>query len=128
MNDRIQRLQELRKKAIKQEQISQLQFQGIVEDCSRLLESLEPTKRKLWLVDVLNEMYLEQQSICPLCGTKMEYNDFEVDHIIPIKWGGGNESSNIQLVHAKCNRDKGSRVSPSDLLRYLEDRFQNLRC
>ncbi|MNJ04230.1 HNH endonuclease [compost metagenome] len=71
-------------------------------------------------------MYVEQNGICPECGLKMSHGDFEVDHKVPHKFGGGNESSNIQLVHPKCNRLKGESVDTSVLLRYLENRAQNL--
>jgi 5-methylcytosine-specific restriction endonuclease McrA len=124
--DRIERLQELKKEAKRQEQTSYYSFLSEVADSANILNLLAPQKRKFWIADVLDEMYVQQNAICPICGLKMNHGDFEVDHIVPHKFGGGNESSNIQLVHPKCNRIKGESVEPSVLLRYLEDRFQNL--
>lgn len=43
--------------------------------------------------------------ICQCCGT---YNNLEFDHIIPYSCGGGNESSNIQLLCMSCNRSKSN--------------------
>lgn len=56
----------------------------------------------------------------------MEPHGYEVDHIIPFKYGGGNERTNIQLARPPCNLQKGSTVDPHDLLKYLEDRYMNL--
>jgi 5-methylcytosine-specific restriction endonuclease McrA len=53
-------------------------------------------------------------------------SDINVDHVIPFSWGGGNERANIQVVHSVCNRQKGRKVDPIDLLIYLEDRYMNL--
>ncbi|WP_309266221.1 HNH endonuclease [Aeromonas salmonicida] len=124
--DRIERLLELKNEAKRQEKTSYYGVFSEVSECANLLNSLDPQKRKPWLADVLNEMYVEQNGICPECGLKMSHGDFEVDHKVPHKFGGGNESSNIQLVHPKCNRLKGESVDTSVLLRYLENRAQNL--
>lgn len=124
--DRLERLKELQDQAKNQEQTSYYSVFSEVSDCANILNTLDPQKRKPWLTDVLNDMYVKQKGICPECGLKMDHNDYEVDHKVPHKFGGGNESSNIQLVHPKCNRLKGSSVDTSVLLRYLEDRYQNL--
>jgi 5-methylcytosine-specific restriction endonuclease McrA len=50
----------------------------------------------------------------------------EVDHIIPISYGGDNERSNLRLVNRGPNRSRGNRgTDPVDLLRYLEDMYMN---
>ncbi|WP_412546997.1 HNH endonuclease [Photobacterium toruni] len=127
MTNLTNRLQKVREQAKRQETISQYKFQSEVKDCANILNALDPTKRRPWIIDVLNEMYTDQRGLCAICGHHMEHGDYEVDHKIPHKYGGGNESSNIQLTHTKCNREKGSSVDPALLLRYLEDRFQNLK-
>ena len=127
MNDNIDRLKRLREIARRQEKISQYTFQADVRECANILNSIDPAKRKPWLVEVILEMYADQNGLCALCGKHMDDGEYEVDHIVPHKYGGGNESTNIQLAHISCNREKGSSVDPSLLLRYLEDRYQNLK-
>lgn len=122
--DRIDRLNRIQQPAKRQETTSFYSATSTVIECANLLNVLDPQRRKPWLSDVLTEMYVQQNGICPECGLKMANDDYEVDHIIPHKYGGGNESSNIQLVHPSCNRLKGEKVDPSVLLRYLEDRLQ----
>ena len=95
-------------------------------DASEILRAIDPNQRKLWLAEVLEEKYDEQNKLCALCGESLAHGKWEVDHIIPHCYGGGNERANIQLVHPECNRSKGKQVDPHDLLRYLEDRFMNL--
>jgi 5-methylcytosine-specific restriction endonuclease McrA len=33
-----------------------------------------------------------------------------IDHIYPVSRGGGDELSNLQVTHSRCNMAKGSRV------------------
>lgn len=89
------------------------------------LRELNPNQRRLWIADVLDELYDEQGGLCPLCGKRLDRANFDVDHKIPFCYGGGNERGNIQLTHGSCNRRKQKAVSPHDLLNYLEDRLMN---
>lgn len=44
------------------------------------------------------------------CGCRQDLgNDYHLDHIMPIFLGGVNEDSNIQLLTAKCNKQKHSK-------------------
>ena len=125
MNDQFDRLTKIRKTAKHQEMLSQLNYQAVVRECADIINQLDPNSRRPWLYQVLQEMYVNQGGICPLCGKLMELGEYEVDHIVPLALGGGNESSNIQLTHGRCNRKKGISINPDVLLRYLEDRYQN---
>ena len=73
--DRIERLLELKNEAKRQEKTSYYGVFSEVSECANLLNSLDPQKRKPWLADVLNEMYVEQNGICPECGLKMSHGD-----------------------------------------------------
>jgi 5-methylcytosine-specific restriction endonuclease McrA len=56
--------------------------------------------------------------ICALCGNPIDMEappytpmSCEVDHIIPISRGGAAyDIDNLQLTHAKCNRQKSNRL------------------
>lgn len=44
--------------------------------------------------------------ICGICGEPVEYDDFEVDHIIALAKGGSHSYENTQPAHSICNRRK----------------------
>lgn len=50
-----------------------------------------------------------QQHRCAICLGPMGYFDSHVDHIVPRAAGGGDETTNLQLVHMSCNLRKGPR-------------------
>ena len=74
-------------------------------------------RRKLRL-----ELFLSQNGSCALCQKdlpplSLDRDQLEnpnqyptLDHIIPTSKGGTNRVSNLQLVHNKCNNDKGDRI------------------
>lgn len=45
---------------------------------------------------------------CVYCGD--EDGPFEVDHVVPLKWGGTSEESNLVVACQLCNHDKGSQL------------------
>lgn len=48
--------------------------------------------------------------ICGICGEEIkEFDDCQVDHIIPWSKGGRTIPENAQLTHARCNASKGNR-------------------
>jgi CRISPR/Cas system Type II protein with McrA/HNH and RuvC-like nuclease domain len=102
-------------------------FWGTVVECSDILKELDPNHRRLWLSELIQDLYREQKGKCGICGRKVEWGDHHVDHIIPFCYGGGNEPANLQIAHPHCNRSKRKEVDPWDLLRYLEGRYLNLR-
>lgn len=48
--------------------------------------------------------------VCQLCGGDIPEGDLHIDHIHPVALGGGDELSNLQTAHSKCNISKGTRV------------------
>lgn len=52
---------------------------------------------------------LESQSYaCALSGVKLDIDTAELDHKVPLARGGTNDLSNLQWVHKKINRAKGT--------------------
>lgn len=97
-----------------------------VMQCATILKEIHPTKRRLWLAEVVDELYEEQNGLCPLCNSQLEPESMQVDHIIPFTYGGGNERTNLQLAHQACNNRKRAKVDTQELLTYLESRYMNL--
>jgi len=101
------------------------EFWAEVVGCSDLVKQIRSPKRRLWLTDVIEELWQQQKGKCALSGEPLEPN-FEVDHIIPFSYGGGNERGNLRLVDRDSNRRRGNRgTDPTELLRYLEDAYMN---
>ena len=46
---------------------------------------------------------------CELCGISIEERAIEIDHIIPRKHGGSDETTNLQALCYLCNANKGAR-------------------
>lgn len=59
-----------------------------------------------------------EQYHCRFCGVPMDFefhnrpNSAQVDHIIPYRLGGTDDSSNLQILCRRCNQSKGARHAP----------------
>jgi len=61
------------------------------------------------------KLFTLQRGMC-VCGCKQPLGDnYHLDHILPIKLGGGNTDDNIQLLTATCNMQKGAK-HPDDFM------------
>jgi 5-methylcytosine-specific restriction endonuclease McrA len=76
------------------------------------------------ILNVVSELYQAQNGLCALCNADLEMTLMQVDHIIP--YGGGNERTNLQLAHGKCNNQKRANVRTWDSIEYLESQYMNL--
>jgi 5-methylcytosine-specific restriction endonuclease McrA len=67
--------------------------------------------RKAVTRKVKQAVYAKMQSIgnvCPLCGQPiLPIDKVHIDHILPVRFGGTNDPSNLQVVHEICNLTKG---------------------
>ena len=55
---------------------------------------------------------------CFFCGLPLG-DDITIEHLVPIKCGGGNHIANICLSHSECNKNAGS-LSVSQKIKYRE--------
>ncbi|KAA0686209.1 HNH endonuclease [Azospirillum brasilense] len=97
-----------------------------VEECSSILKEIAPGRRRPWMAHVIAQIYDEQGGVCPWCSEPLDFGHWHVDHRVPFTFGGGNERGNLQVLHPRCNQQKGDAVDVFDLLKYLEDRYMNL--
>lgn len=56
------------------------------------------------------KLWADQNGVCPLCDERLPVDSdaTEVDHIIPVSRGGTSAIENLQVVHPRCNRVKGT--------------------
>ncbi len=58
---------------------------------------------------IKDRLYAEQRGKCVLCSRRFPKDIFEIDHIMPVARGGGNDIRNLQILCPPCNRRKGAR-------------------
>jgi 5-methylcytosine-specific restriction endonuclease McrA len=116
---------DIRRRAERLERQSRYEFEATVIDAAREVQRVSPSPPRRPCTSVeINGMREEQSGLCSLCGEPLDGAE-EVDHKVPVAYGGGNERTNLQLAHKGCNRQKRAQVDPHDLLRYTEDRYRN---
>lgn len=49
-----------------------------------------------------------QRGVCPCCNKPLN-GEYHSDHIMPLALGGSNTDDNMQLLHPKCNLQKGAK-------------------
>lgn len=74
-------------------------------------KNITPSSRKKVHPGVVSSLMKEQKRKCKACGTPVstgDYSNCDVDHIIPLVYGGTNDPSNLQIVCVPCHRKKSS--------------------
>ena len=64
--------------------------------------------------DLVKRLLKLQKGMCPCCRTPLN-GEYHSDHIMPLALGGTNTDANMQLLHPKCNLQKGSK-HPDDFM------------
>jgi 5-methylcytosine-specific restriction endonuclease McrA len=58
----------------------------------------------------IDQLWINQKSLCWWCGKKLDKSKFHVDHRIPLSRDGSNEPENLCLSCPKCNMSKGNKM------------------
>lgn len=66
------------------------------------------TKRIVFPSDVRQNIYEKGNGRCAICGKKIKYKDFTIDHILPLDRGGDNDITNLQPTCRSCNELKSN--------------------
>ncbi len=72
-------------------------------------------KRTNIKLEVRKDVYRKTKGYCALCGNFVDYEDFTLDHIIPLSKGGTNDISNLQCACKVCNNIKTD-ILPDEFL------------
>jgi 5-methylcytosine-specific restriction endonuclease McrA len=103
----------------------------LVDELVTLVRELDPIRRQtLWSAELVRFIAQRQDWICLACGKEipsLHERAHHVDHVVPWSLAGGNEPSNLQILHVSCNLSKGQRCELDVLIRYLHGRLMNLR-
>ena len=62
--------------------------------------------RKGFSAEIRNDVYERTQGKCALCGKFVRFDQFTIDHIIPLAKGGTNDRNNLQCTCKRCNAMK----------------------
>jgi hypothetical protein len=52
------------------------------------------------------EIYKRDNAICGICNDLVPWDEYELDHVIPLISGGLHVAANVQVSHGRCNRRK----------------------
>lgn len=79
-------------------------------------------RRKNYSPDVKRMVYIKSGGRCSICGKRMDLNDCNLDHRIPLSKGGIDAVENLDYVHVQCNLIK-SNLLPDELEKETRDIF-----
>lgn len=80
------------------------------------------TKRKVFTQEERAEIYRKTKGYCYLCGDFVDYNNFEVEHKIPLSKGGTNDIDNLFCSCHVCNSIKQD-IYPEDFMERITKIF-----
>ena len=83
---------------------------------------VKKNKRKKLSLSQRKIIYEKSNGYCQLCGRKMLYDNFTVDHIIPLGRGGTNDMDNLQGVCKVCNEFKAN-IFPEQFIDRITEIF-----
>jgi hypothetical protein len=66
------------------------------------------------------EIYERDNGQCYICDKKLEFDSFELDHLIPVARNGNNDGTNLAVSCKFCNRSRGTKLG----IRQLEKLFE----
>ena len=83
------------------------------------IQPVKKIKRKTFDKTTRKSIYNNSGCRCQICGRLITYDDFTIDHIIPLAKGGTNNMSNLQSSCVRCNSIKAD-VLPDDFNSLIE--------
>lgn len=73
-------------------------------------------------------IYNKFKGKCGICGKFVPYNEYTIDHIIPLAKGGTNKADNLQCAHRWCNLIKQDFMLKELCIRLIEIVLYQIEC
>ena len=80
------------------------------------------SKRKRYATEVRRMIYLRNGGRCAICGKRLDLDNCNLDHRIPLSKGGRDNVENLDCVHIQCNYIKAN-LLPDELENEIKDIF-----
>ena len=78
-------------------------FRVVDLDADMVMAGKDSTKRRMFSEPERMAVYNRCKGRCGICGRFVPYDEFTVEHIIPLEKGGTNAMENLQCAHSWCN-------------------------
>ena len=128
--DHVAKLEAARSRAAVRRVHAASELEDAIRELAKLVHSLDPIKRCVtWSAETVETIAARQDWRCPQCQkllAPLSARQHHVDHVVPWILGGGNELSNIQILHEWCNLAKGRKCDFDLVIEYLDGRLRNL--
>ena len=79
---------------------------AIIKESNEDKPNITPSKRTALKPDKRKRIVANQKNKCNLCNEELLSETTTIDHIIALKYGGGNEEKNLQALCNKCHKEK----------------------
>ena len=83
-------------------------IETVMQSETKKIKKKSAVKRKHYSGAERKAIYEKADGCCQLCGRKIPFDNFTVDHIIPISEGGSNNLDNTQATCIICNQFKAN--------------------
>ena len=87
-----------------------IKIKSIKEVKEKVIE--EKPKRRCFSEKERNDIYAKSEGKCALCGKFIRFDEFTIDHILPISRNGSNDLDNLQCTCKQCNGIKQNLTEP----------------
>ncbi len=93
--------------------------------CSRTCNSMDSNFKRRGQTQFIGitrrkDIYDRDKGRCYLCNKHLTLKEMHLDHIIPIRKGGGSEMTNLAVSCPTCNRSKGIKVGSIHFMKLAE--------
>jgi hypothetical protein len=89
-------------------------------DADQKTKAMSKVKRKNFSSEDRITVYNQYEGKCGICGRFVPFDEFTIDHMIPLSKGGTNELKNLQCACKTCNALKQDSLS-EDFMKKLEE-------
>lgn len=89
------------------------------------MKSKSRGRRKFTTLERIS-VYDKGNGLCAICGEPIDFDNFTVDHIVPLYNGGSNAMDNLQPTCFVCNQMKQNMNRQQFLFKIREIFFNNL--